>query len=347
MNSAAVVIVDMIFGALLAPLSLILAGQLGLSRWGALLVGLIVALDPTSIVYSGYLGPEPLANLTFLAALVALLAAVNRPDNPRFHVISGVSAGLALGVSMLARPASYLLFIPLGAWLLLQYRVVWRAVLAFMVIAGLFMGSWIWHNGQQFATYSFSSIGTYNILYYRAASVEKFASHQPMDAVYAELSRRVEEQLGHDTSTVTDQTRHGHYAATAETQQAMLKTARDVFLAAPGYYIATIPIGLARMFLITNSWPRWLKPIEVAWNMALLIGMVSGLWVAIRRRQWLLFWCVFLLVAYFTGGTLVVQTSGMDTRMRTMLTPLLAAATANALLAASAWWRNRQRRSAG
>lgn len=345
MNGTAVLLVNTVFGALLAPLSMVLAWQFGLTRRETLVTGLIVAFDPTSIVYSGYLGPEPLANVTLLVALIALLVAIDPAYQPRLRLASGVAAGIGVGLSMLARPASFLLFIPLGIWLLIQRRRAWRAIVVFMVISGMVMGGWILHNGQQFATYSFSTIGTYNLLYYRASSVERLASGQPIDTVYAELSRRVEEQLGHDTDHVTDQTRHGHYAATSDTQRAMMQTALAVFRSAPGFYIITIPIGLARMFLITNVLPGWFKPLDVVWNAVFILGALAGLWIIARRRKWLLFGYVVLLSVYYTGGTLVVQTSGMDTRMRTMLTPFLAMATAISLFALIDWWCERRRPS--
>ena len=43
-----------------------------------------------------------------------------------------------------------------------------------------------------------------------------------------------------------------------------------------------------------------------------------------REKHWAMVMLLLLPTAYFVTGTLVVQTSGIDTRARVMVTPLLA-----------------------
>ncbi len=336
LDNLAVLLCNVVLGALLAPLSVILARQLTLGSRAPLAVGLIVALDPASVVYSAFLGPEPLANLTFLGMLVALLHAVLVCRGGRALLWGGL-AGLLLALSTLARPAPYLVWIPLALWLLIAYRQQWRTVAVYVLVGLIGIGGWVAHNAQVFDNPTVSSVGAYSMLYYRAASVEHWGADHDMDTVYTDLARRVEARLGHDTSQVTALTRHSHYSGPTALTNAMTATALDTFERYPAAYLATLPVGLARMYSLTNALPRWTLIVEAPWNLVLTLGALAGVLLAARRREWLLALGVALPVLYYTAGTLFVQTSGMDTRMRTMLTPFLAVGLVVAAMRSAEW----------
>ncbi|WP_119065518.1 hypothetical protein [Aggregatilinea lenta] len=340
LDNLAVLLCNVVLGALLAPLSVILARQLTLGSRAALVVGLIVALDPASVVYSAFLGPEPLANLTFLGMPIMLLHAVLVCRGGR-ALLWGSVAGLLLALSTLTRPAPYLVWIPLALWLLVFYRAQWRTVTVYVLVGLIGIGAWVAHNARVFDNPTVSSVGAYSMLYYRAASVEHWGADHDMDTVYTDLARRVEARLGHDTSQVSTMTRHSHYSGPDTLTNAMTATALDTFQRYPAAYIATLPVGLARMYGYTSALPRWTRVLEVPWNLALTLGALAGVVIAARRRAWLLAIGTALPVLYYTAGTLFVQTSGMDTRMRTMLTPFLAVG----LVVAAGWvaaWRSGQ-----
>lgn len=337
-RDGAILLMNAAIGATLAPLTVILARQLGLGAALATLAGLIVALEPASVVYSSFLGPEPLANVTLLVMLIALLAGI-RQHNPTRQLATGAVASVALTLSVLARPAAFLIWTGLGVWLLLASRRHWRVVAAYALVSVVGIGAWMAHNARVFDNPTVSSVSSYSLLYYRAASVERWATGHDMDTVYTDLARRVEARMGRDTSQVDTGTRHTHYSGPAQLTSAMNAVAFETFANHPLEYFYTIPIGVARMFGFTNPLPRWTRPVEVAWNVALMLGAAAGLWIAYRQKRWLLFWGVFLVAAYFTVGTLFAQTSGLDTRMRTMFTPHLAVACA---LAIGAWLARRE-----
>ena len=325
LNGTAVLLANVILGALIAPLTCVLARQCGLSSGISLFTGLIVAIDPTSIIYSAYLGSESLANITLLAALMLLIAGVQSATARKALALAAV-AGVVLAVSSLVRPATFLVWIVLAGWGLICYRAKWAAIVLFALVSAAGIGAWIVHNGNVFGNPTFSTIGGYNLLYYRAASVESRGSGLSIDETYVELSRRVEARLGHDTTHVDGATRHGHYAATAELQPAMLAVALDVFTTYPIVYLLTIPIGLYRILGWTQNVSGWLLPILAIWNLGLVLGAIAGLMALFRRRQYTVFWLILLVCAYYIAGTIIVQTSGIDTRARTMLTPLFAVA---------------------
>jgi hypothetical protein len=256
--------------------------------------------------------------------LIAFLESMRRPG--RASLLWASLAAVFLVASAYVRPAAYLLWIVLVGVGLLVYHSRWRALLVYGALSVLGIGAWVAHNSAVFGNPTFSTIGIYNLLYYRAVSVESLGSGAAVEDTYVELSRRVEEQLGRDTSVVNSGTRHGHYAVTADLQPVMQAVAFEVFRTYPLVYLATIPLGMYRILLSLNSGIPWLQGIALVMNVFLLILAALGLWVWWRARDYAFFWLVFLLCAYFIVGTLSVQTSGIDVRARTMLTPLLAIA---------------------
>lgn len=325
LRAEVVLLTNAALGALTASLCIPLARQFRLGWGESLMAGALMAAEPVSIVYSAYLGAEPLANLLLLLALILFIAAM-RADR-HAAIPWAVAAAACLVASALVRPAAYLLWLILTGWALLHFRARWRAIVSYSIVCVLGIGAWMAHNGSVFGNPTFSTIGIYNLLYYRAASVESLGSGAAIEDTYTELSRRVELRLGRDAAGVNPGTRHGHYAATASLQSAMQAIAVDVFLAYPVVYLLTIPLGLFRTLILLHSPVIWLQVVAGAVNIALLALAALGMWRRWRGER-ALFWLALVVCAYFIGGTLLVQTSGIDTRARTMLTPLLVTAAA-------------------
>ena len=328
-NRALVLLADALVGALLVPVTFWLARRFQLTVKVAYLAALIVAVDPSSIVFSSFLGPEPLANLLLSVSLAALLAAL-QTGAPRSLWLAIVAGG-GLAASALVRPAAYMLWIVLGGWALFKDRHRWLTVGVFVVSAVLPIAAWTVHNGLVFNYPTFSTVSGFTMLYYRAASVEHLATGNDVDSVFLDLTRRVEAKLGHDPALVDGATHWGYHAATPDITAAMNEVSLQVFLAHPLMYLATIPIGFARMYgLMEASSPfsGILADAEIAWNAAFLAGSLVGLWLSFRRKRWTQFWVTLVVCAYFTGGTLLVKSAGMDTREHSMLTPVMASACA-------------------
>ncbi|MCY3916599.1 MAG: hypothetical protein OXG49_11355 [Chloroflexi bacterium] len=177
------------------------------------------------------------------------------------------------------------------------------------------------HNAAAFGHRTFSTVGNFTLLYYRAASVLHQATGQDIDKVYVELAHRVEAKLGNDTEDISAEKRHEHYTGSPQLQSAMTEVAIGVFRDHPLYYLLTIPVGLYRM-LIQVSGPLLLP--GIVWNLALVLGAAYGLWRIARETRWATVLFLALPCLYFLAGTLLVCTSCVDTRGRTMITPLLA-----------------------
>lgn len=327
---------NLVLGLLLVPITYKLAQAFGLASRDAFLAAAAVAIDPASARYSTTLLAEPLANLLLGLAFTVLLKAL-RTSLPLRGLSLGMLAGLLVAGAALARPAAFLLWLPTGLIVLGLRRQAARQALAFMGTAALICASWMLHNAVFFDNFNFSTIGVYNLLYYRAASVERLASGDDISVVYARLSQQVEARLGRETDTVDENTRHRHYATNAQTQSAMLRVALDIFLEHPQAYMLTIPVGLYRTLLVTENLPALLRPLDLLWNAAFLLFTALGLWTFWQRGQRLAFWLILLICLYFMAGTLAIQTSGIDTRARSMLAPFMACAALAGLRAVYAW----------
>ena len=319
-----IIAMNTIIASCIIPVTYLLARQMNLTRNLSLLAALVLALDPTSIKYSGVMLPEPLANLFLATALVGLITQ-KRSTSQRAIAMWGVLAGTCLAFSALTRPAAYLLWIPMAMWIVFARRDTGRrllATLAFTVPALLGTGVWKYHNGITFGNSNFSTIGTYNLLYFRAAYILHWIDgRQNINAAHEDLARRVERRLGNEWQNVNSDWQWHHRAALSPEEAVMQEVALEVFLEHPFYYIYTIPIGLYRILLEVVGWPIWAA---IAWNIGLLVTAVYGLWNMLRRGRWADGIFLVLPSAYFVLGTLLVQTSGIDTRARVMITPLLA-----------------------
>jgi 4-amino-4-deoxy-L-arabinose transferase-like glycosyltransferase len=135
-------------GALLAPLTALLAVRLGLARRAAILAGGTVALYPILLFYPLALASENLSTVLLLAGTIVLLKAVDDRGAG-----ASASAGLLLGLATLTR-STVVLFLPLGAaalWVRTGspaqgVRRGWRNALVFALAACLVVVPWAIRN---------------------------------------------------------------------------------------------------------------------------------------------------------------------------------------------------------
>jgi hypothetical protein len=333
---ALLIVLNCLFGALLIPLTMLAARQLGLKQIVSLLAGLLVAVDPISIKYTAFLGPEALSFLGALAMMNALLALINSA-NARCAIGFAVLAALALCVSAYARPSIYLIWTGLSVWLLIVRP---RYVLAIAVYTLLSFGGiqlWQQHNAQQFNHATFSTVGPYTMTYYRAASVLRLGLDISPDEAYLEINRRMKSALGDDPESATIDDMHSYLAASPEIASALNHISIDIFLDYPLIYITTLGLGIVRYFYLVPYFPPYenlLNPanyIVPVWNIIMILGALYGLYRAARSRHWRLIAVVVLFGGYFSAGTLLVKSAGMTGRESAVIFPVIALASAYGL----------------
>ena len=99
----------------------------------------------------------------------------------------------------------------------------------------------------------------------------------------------------------------------------MRNLALQVYWAHPIEYFATLPIGLHRMDAFSVAFGSPYLP-ELVFNLGLYALAVLGAYHSWCKQQRLIWALNGLLISYVTLATLISQTSGMDTRMRTSIT---------------------------
>lgn len=324
----AVLLANCLLGALMAPLAASVARALGLRPQLALWVGGLVCIEPTSVIHGSVtLNSEPLANATFLAFLLCALRGTQAGSGNRQSAWF-ISAALLLAISALTRPTAHWLWPVMGVLLWWQFPRLRRKVALFMLVSMLPLSAWVAHNGLALGNFTFSTVGVYTALYYRAASVERVATDQPIEEVFAAINRRVAARIGQPDESIGAEKRHEWLAANARLSDAMLAEALAIFRRYPLSYALTLPVGLLRIYGIFSSYPQLGQPLlslAWLWNLCLAAGWCVGIWRARAERHAMLRWQL-TLVGYITVTTVLVSSASNSARMTSMITPLLIAA---------------------
>ena len=338
----AVLMANSLLGASLVPLAMKIAQELGLRRQLVMWVGVILCIDPTAVIHSSVtLYAEPLTNVTLLMMFLCLLVG-SKTSNRRGPYFWLFCAAVLLALSALTRPTTQWLWVILGGMLWWWYPRLRRPVVAFMVTSSLLLTGWVIHNGFVQRHYIFSTVGAYTMLYYRAASVERAATNQPIRDVFAAINQRVSARIGESPEGVGEEQRHNWLAATPEIHDAMLAESVAIFLRYPFAYLLTVPVGFLRIYGVFSSFPKLGQPLlSVAWlwNISLVVGWSLGMWFAWRERQQTLLWWPLAMVGYTTVVTLLVSSASNSARMTSGITPFLVLGTVYALDKIRARWR--------
>ncbi len=320
-----ILMLNQLLSVIVIPLTYVLARRFQLPASLAFLAAALIALDPTSIKYAGILMAEPLANLLLALAYVCLIFAM-RSDDRRALVTLCALAGSFIALSALTRPSAYLLWIPLGLWIAVSRpRLRLLALASLVAPAFLGVGAWRIHNSVTYDNSNFSSVGSFNLLYHRAANVLRLADGlADIELVHEELTRRVAEALGaldEDLPSDWSEIRQYYRGISSAEESALAEAALEIFRQHPLHYVLTIPVGMYWILLSVYGELYWLS---IVWNAALLLAAALGVWQLSRQRAWASLAFLLLPSLYFLSAALLVCTNCIDTRARTMITPLLA-----------------------
>ena len=161
-----------------------------------------------------------------------------------------------------------------------------------------------------------------------------------MDDIYVTYVRELYLSVGDDKAVEKIESEdlwHFLVADSPEIYTAMGQMARAKLIEYWPAAIAATGIGAWRVLFVTNTFPSWFKPVEIAYHFLLYGLMLWGVWRSIRNRDWPTFLIAGVPIAYMIGLTLVAQTSAMDTRMRTPVSvPIIILATYGASMALAA-----------
>ena len=330
----AVLMANSLLGAGIIPLSMKIAQELGLRHKLVIWVGVILCFDPTAVIHSSVtLYAEPLTNVTLLMMFLCLMLG-SKTTNRKNQYLWLLCAAVLLAMSALTRPTTQWLWVILGGMLWWWNPRLRRPVIAFLVTSSLLLTGWVIHNGLVQRHYIFSTVGTYTMLYYRAASVERVATNLPIRDVFAAINQRVSVRIGESPEGVGEEQRHNWLAATPEIQDAMLAESVAIILRYPFAYLLTVPVGFLRIFGIFSTFPKLGQPLlslAWLWNIGLVVGWSLGIWFAWRERQRALLWWPLAMVGYTTAVTLLVSSASNSARMTSGITPFLVLGTVYAM----------------
>ncbi len=334
-SQTAVAVANVILSAATATLACLIAAQLTHSIPAARLAGILVAIDPASIANSINVQAETLANFWFALSMLFLAHTIQRQK-----VRDAALAGLALGLATLARPTTIYLFIfalPVFVFIAKHLRDRLRLYFAFAVFPALFALLWSARNLAYIGEYTYTTVSDFNLLFYRAVSVERWARGGVSDdAIRREFAIEVERRLG--SSVDPSEVDAGFFWRNFSDKDGrrvriMRQMALEVYLAHPLWYAATIPAGVYHIYAYTDMFGEPFVP-ELLYNLFLYAAAAAGGVICWRRRWWPTLAISLTVIGYITLATLISQTTGMDTRMRTSAAAAFAVPAAVGLLTA-------------
>ena len=320
-------------GAGVGVVTFFVARELRMPRFVQSCAGLLVALDPASIIVGLTLMAETLSNFFVASGTLFTVRLIRRAT-----LRDACAAGGCFALATLARPTTIYL------WVLLVL-VIMRMVPRFLPKAAAFVAAfaigvlpWYIRNQVYHNVFTFSTIGNFNLLFYGAVSVKHWATGIPPQELEEQFSYELDRRLGRATSRDTyDYSTKWKFRRSNDPQVNAEITAMaiDVFREYPFAYIFTAPLKVIRMYVFTNyllpfQTIHWL---EIIYNMTFYALSICGMvWIKIRR-EFVVMTVTLVPIAYFSLIPLLSGSSfGMDTRARTPFTFCIAILAAQGLL---------------
>lgn len=158
-----IVVVQHLFVCALALAVYLAARRMAGSRRGALLAGILVALDVSTIHYSN----KVLSEALFTIVLFALFMLVLRMDRRGATLPVVLSAGAIAGALVIIRPVAIVYFVLIAVFLLRSLSI--KTVAAFTAIAIAFPIGWGVRNLVETDTFTVSTVAGNNMLIHRGA----------------------------------------------------------------------------------------------------------------------------------------------------------------------------------
>ena len=304
----ALLIVNAVLSAALAPLAVLLAARLGGSGQLQRVVGWMLVCDPTQVYFAVTPLSEPLFTLLTCAAVATVLNVCHKRSigaGELFFLI------LLSAAALLTKPVAqgFCLVLAFGLW-----RCKLRRAAACLLGCGvLVILAWCAHNRAVFGNASFSSAGDWNLLFTHAVSVERRLNLRPSDLIRAELARRVFQAAGEAAPEIdAEELIWGLLTPSRSLQSATRDVALQVISAHPLLYLLNVAWSWLRQFLLL--YPRdylgWVFPLY-----ALVFGL--GIFGAVRmcgqgllpRDQREEFGLVSAVIAYFSVAAALFHSS--------------------------------------
>lgn len=322
---------------------------LGFRDGRRIILPLIVALDPTSLISSVSIMTETLFTFLFSLHLLFLILTLHKG-----RPVYAVTASVFLALMVLTRPIA--LLYPLVSILLILLFGRRRPGLAFanslvlLLVFYLLLVPWCYRNNRLFGYWELSSLGYYNLLMANATSLRAAQTGKDFDTTQIELRREADVKMSRLKPEPRGEFERNRFygkeglSIIAEDRWRYLKIhllgslkviigtekqdlshifEEDRFNTVPLKSILLdreIGVRPGRMFVSALV-------ISLAIQLFQLLFAIAGIVLLINRRDWLIFLLTLLPIAYFS---LVTGPIGYS-RYRVPIVPLIALAAAEGI----------------
>ncbi|MBI3763219.1 MAG: glycosyltransferase family 39 protein, partial [Chloroflexi bacterium] len=230
----------------------------------AFAAGLFVALDPGVLAVDVSLLADTLFNLLVTLALLFFVRFLTvGPRRPVNAWLSAASCALAA----LARPGGINFTIALAATLIFLRWRWWRWALIYVGLIVLTYVGWSYRNYAYTGIFEYSTIGPYDLLFYRSVSAVSHGEGRPPAAVAADFAREIERRLGKDPSVITEDNAVGWpdnlYPPNAARYRVMQDLVNEHLFRYPLWLVLVMPVSLVRMlayeYMLAITVPPWMQ----------------------------------------------------------------------------------------
>ncbi len=199
-----------------------------------------------------------------------------------------------------------------------------------MAVFALGVLPWYVRNQVYQNIFTFSTVGNFDLLFYGAVSVKRWATGASPQALEEQFSYELDRRLGRAQAREQyDYSSKWKFLVADDPQvnAEITRMALEVFREHPLAYIATAPLPLIKMYAFTKyiSPFRPVHYLEMLFNIAFYTLALCGIIWAWLRHEHVVLAATIIPTAYFSVIPLLSGSgSGMDTRARTPFTFCLA-----------------------
>jgi len=333
-----VFVLQILMGSLIPVFAMVLARRIfneRIGRW----TGLLIAIEPYSILLSFILYTETCFIFFFLLSLIHLMRFIEDRD-----ATQGVLAGLILGLAILVKPTVQFFPILIPLFLLIAWRksltknLVMKIVFI-GVLAGLVMTPWIYRNKVEFGVWGMSAQPAFNLYVYLVPTVlsidnktnfqtesEIFVAREDSDGSTITLANAQEykdmamEVLTEHKSALIKST--FITLVTFFTHDGMLTVLQysgitfDNILTTPALSLIAHPTELVRTISHYATSPAILIPIVRLLWVSVTLLMLWGIVTLFRRREMNADRILALLIVLYFTATTAINGLGVNARFR-------------------------------
>ena len=159
-NPLIAVFVKSFISAGLAILTFIIAKELNMPKSVRFFSGLLVALDPASIIIGMTLMAETLSNI-FVAISIIFIIRLIRSHNIR----DAAAAGAAIALATLARPTAIYYWVPIILIIPLLVPGLIRKTVILVIVFSIGVLPWYLRNEIYHNVFTFSTVGNFDLLF--------------------------------------------------------------------------------------------------------------------------------------------------------------------------------------